>query len=81
MLVSSKQPKCGFLPLSSFIAEENNVKRSVTRFKMHQALKLLQGKVIVLHSFIFFFMPIYAQVNDLIFPYGVLEEREFSECE
>ncbi|KAG5613417.1 hypothetical protein H5410_024698 [Solanum commersonii] len=38
------KPKCGFLPLSEFIASENSIKRSVTRFKMHQALKLHQGK-------------------------------------
>ncbi|CAL1384160.1 unnamed protein product [Linum trigynum] len=34
------KPKCGFLPLSSFIAEENAVKKYTTRFRMHQALKL-----------------------------------------
>ncbi|XP_022763203.1 inositol-pentakisphosphate 2-kinase-like isoform X2 [Durio zibethinus] len=34
------KPKCGFLPISRFIAEENAVKRTITRFKMHQALKL-----------------------------------------
>ncbi|XP_027149687.1 inositol-pentakisphosphate 2-kinase-like [Coffea eugenioides] len=34
------KPKCGFLPTSKFIAEGNAIKRSVTRFKMHQALKL-----------------------------------------
>ncbi|XVE94663.1 hypothetical protein REPUB_Repub02eG0028100 [Reevesia pubescens] len=34
------KPKCGFLPISRFIAEENAVKRTVTRFRMHQALKL-----------------------------------------
>lgn len=39
------KPKCGFLPFSRFIAEENSAKRSVTRFKMHQALKLHQGQI------------------------------------
>nr|XP_004238270.2 inositol-pentakisphosphate 2-kinase isoform X1 [Solanum lycopersicum]XP_025886662.1 inositol-pentakisphosphate 2-kinase isoform X1 [Solanum lycopersicum] len=39
------KPKCGFLPLSEFIASENSIKRTVTRFKMHQALKLHQGKI------------------------------------
>lgn len=39
------KPKCGFLPISKFIADENSVKRSVTRFKMHQALKFHQGKI------------------------------------
>ncbi|PHT98847.1 Inositol-pentakisphosphate 2-kinase IPK1 [Capsicum chinense] len=39
------KPKCGFLPLSEFIAPENTIKRSVTRFQMHQALKLHQGKI------------------------------------
>ncbi|KAJ8555562.1 hypothetical protein K7X08_013058 [Anisodus acutangulus] len=38
------KPKCGFLPLSEFIAPDNIIKRSVTRFQMHQALKLHQGK-------------------------------------
>ncbi|KAG8377825.1 hypothetical protein BUALT_Bualt08G0073900 [Buddleja alternifolia] len=39
------KPKGGFLPTSEFIAEENAIKRSVTRFKMHQTLKLHQGKI------------------------------------
>ncbi|KAL2504063.1 Inositol-pentakisphosphate 2-kinase family protein [Abeliophyllum distichum] len=39
------KPKCGFLPISEFIAPENAVKRSITRFQMHQALKLHQGKI------------------------------------
>ncbi|CAK9176392.1 unnamed protein product [Ilex paraguariensis] len=39
------KPKCGFLPLSEFIAEGNTIKRSTTRFKMYQTLKLQQGKV------------------------------------
>ncbi|KAG9148974.1 hypothetical protein Leryth_010585 [Lithospermum erythrorhizon] len=39
------KPKCGFLPSSEFIAEGNAVKKSVTRFRMHQALKQLQGKI------------------------------------
>ncbi|XWS25801.1 hypothetical protein CRYUN_Cryun27aG0098700 [Craigia yunnanensis] len=34
------KPKCGFLPISRFITEENAVKRTITRFRMHQALKL-----------------------------------------
>uniref|UniRef100_A0A1S3Y6U6 Inositol-pentakisphosphate 2-kinase n=2 Tax=Nicotiana TaxID=4085 RepID=A0A1S3Y6U6_TOBAC len=38
------KPKCGFLPHSEFIAEDNAIKKSVTRFQMHQALKLNQGK-------------------------------------
>ncbi|XP_068641734.1 inositol-pentakisphosphate 2-kinase-like [Aristolochia californica] len=33
------KPKCGFLPSSRFIAERNAVKKSVSRFKMHQFLK------------------------------------------
>ncbi|XP_019152349.1 PREDICTED: inositol-pentakisphosphate 2-kinase-like isoform X1 [Ipomoea nil] len=39
------KPKCGFLPASKFIIESNAVKRRITRFKMHQALKLHQGKI------------------------------------
>ncbi|CDP17915.1 unnamed protein product [Coffea canephora] len=34
------KPKCGFLPTSKFIDEGNAMKRSVTRLKMYQALKL-----------------------------------------
>lgn len=39
------KPKCGFLPVSDLIAEENSVKKSISRFKMHQALKFHQGKI------------------------------------
>ncbi|XP_060967090.1 inositol-pentakisphosphate 2-kinase [Cannabis sativa] len=39
------KPKCGFLPISEFIGEENRIKQSVSRYKMHQALKL-HGKEI-----------------------------------
>ncbi|KAF8091852.1 hypothetical protein N665_0433s0020 [Sinapis alba] len=39
------KPKCGFLPTSRFISEENNLKRSVSRFKMHQLLKLEQNEI------------------------------------
>ncbi|KAL3639134.1 Inositol-pentakisphosphate 2-kinase [Castilleja foliolosa] len=39
------KPKCGFLPISDFIAEENKVKKRITRFRMHQALKLSQGQI------------------------------------
>ncbi|XP_020425159.1 inositol-pentakisphosphate 2-kinase [Prunus persica] len=39
------KPKCGFLPSSKFIDEGNAIKRSITRFQMHQALKLHQGEV------------------------------------
>ncbi|KAK4429288.1 Inositol-pentakisphosphate 2-kinase [Sesamum alatum] len=39
------KPKGGFLPISEFIAEENAVKKKITRFKMHQLLKLHQGKI------------------------------------
>ncbi|XVF63811.1 hypothetical protein PTKIN_Ptkin09bG0116600 [Pterospermum kingtungense] len=34
------KPKCGFLPISRFIAEENAVKKTTTRFRMHQELKM-----------------------------------------
>nr|DAA64569.1 TPA_exp: inositol-pentakisphosphate 2-kinase 555 [Ricinus communis] len=36
------KPKCGFIPLSRLIAERNALKKSTTRFKMHQVLKLRQ---------------------------------------
>ncbi|KNA17367.1 hypothetical protein SOVF_080660 isoform B [Spinacia oleracea] len=39
------KPKCGFLPSSSFITDENTIKKNVTRFKMHQVLKLQQLKI------------------------------------
>ncbi|KAM7256338.1 hypothetical protein ACFE04_012079 [Oxalis oulophora] len=34
------KPKCGFVPDSIYIAERNSIKRSISRFEMHQALKL-----------------------------------------
>ncbi|CAN6446615.1 unnamed protein product [Victoria cruziana] len=39
------KPKCGFLPFSSFISETNAIKKDVSRFKMHQALKFHQGEI------------------------------------
>ncbi|KAL5557996.1 hypothetical protein UlMin_034207 [Ulmus minor] len=39
------KPKCGFLPISEFIDEGNVIKRNVSRFRMHQALKLRQGEI------------------------------------
>ncbi|XP_062090117.1 inositol-pentakisphosphate 2-kinase-like isoform X2 [Humulus lupulus] len=40
------KPKCGFLPISEFIGEEGNcIKRSVSRYIMHQALKLHGGEI------------------------------------
>ncbi|XP_057974167.1 inositol-pentakisphosphate 2-kinase-like isoform X3 [Malania oleifera] len=39
------QPKCGFIPNSRFITEGNSVKRSISRFRMHQFLKLHQNEV------------------------------------
>lgn len=39
------KPKCGFLPISTFIAEKNAIKRSVTRFQLHQALKLSEQEI------------------------------------
>ncbi|XP_004499186.1 inositol-pentakisphosphate 2-kinase-like isoform X2 [Cicer arietinum] len=39
------KPKCGFLPQSEFISEGTAIKRRVTRFEMHQALKLQHGEV------------------------------------
>ncbi|KFK31811.1 hypothetical protein AALP_AA6G161800 [Arabis alpina] len=39
------KPKCGFLPTSRFISEENMLKRSVSRFKMHQILKLEYNEI------------------------------------
>lgn len=39
------KPKCGFLPFSRFIAEGNAIKKRVTRFRMHQILKLHQQEI------------------------------------
>lgn len=39
------KPKCGFLPFSRIISEKNAVKRTVTRFRMHQFLKLHQQEI------------------------------------
>ncbi|KAF7813354.1 inositol-pentakisphosphate 2-kinase-like isoform X1 [Senna tora] len=45
------KPKCGFLPISRFISDETAIKRSITRFKMHQALKLHQGEIAELSQY------------------------------
>ncbi|XP_071704871.1 inositol-pentakisphosphate 2-kinase-like [Rutidosis leptorrhynchoides] len=39
------KPKCGFLPISRFIREENLAKKRISRFKLHQILKFHQGKI------------------------------------
>ncbi|WCJ35219.1 Inositol-pentakisphosphate 2-kinase family protein [Euphorbia peplus] len=39
------KPKCGFLPESRFIAERNAIKKRITRFRMHQVLKLQKHEV------------------------------------
>lgn len=39
------KPKCGFLPSSRFISEENHIKRLVSRFAMHQHLKFSEQKI------------------------------------
>ncbi|KAI3717650.1 hypothetical protein L1987_69404 [Smallanthus sonchifolius] len=39
------KPKCGFLPTSRFIREENAVKKRISRFRLHQILKFHQRKV------------------------------------
>ncbi|XP_070559552.1 inositol-pentakisphosphate 2-kinase-like isoform X4 [Ptychodera flava] len=38
------KPKCGFLPVSDLISEDNSIKKSVCRFCMHQRLKVKEGK-------------------------------------
>ncbi|XP_027354629.1 inositol-pentakisphosphate 2-kinase-like isoform X2 [Abrus precatorius] len=45
------KPKCGFLPLSRFISEGTAIKRRITRFQMHQALKLHQGEISLLSEY------------------------------
>ncbi|KAJ1378881.1 Inositol-pentakisphosphate 2-kinase, partial [Sesbania bispinosa] len=45
------KPKCGFLPLTRFISEETAIKRRITRFEMHQALKLHQGETSLLSEY------------------------------
>ncbi|CAO2835121.1 unnamed protein product [Amaranthus hypochondriacus] len=39
------KPKCGFTPSSSYIADRNAIKKNVTRFRMHQVLKLQQHQI------------------------------------
>eukprot|EP00252_Welwitschia_mirabilis_P023919 TRINITY_DN6898_c0_g1_i1.p1 TRINITY_DN6898_c0_g1~~TRINITY_DN6898_c0_g1_i1.p1 ORF type:complete len:497 (+),score=87.95 TRINITY_DN6898_c0_g1_i1:124-1614(+) len=39
------KPKCGVLPTSKYISEENYFKKHVSRFTMHQHLKLFQKKI------------------------------------
>ncbi|KAL8256287.1 hypothetical protein R6Q59_031354 [Mikania micrantha] len=39
------KPKCGFLPTSRFIREENEAKKRISRFKLHQILKFHQRKI------------------------------------
>nr|XP_043613161.1 inositol-pentakisphosphate 2-kinase-like [Erigeron canadensis] len=39
------KPKCGFLPISRYIREENSAKKRISRFKLHQILKFHQRKV------------------------------------
>lgn len=36
------KPKCGFLPTSAYIKPEQDIKRRVPRFQLHQCLKLEQ---------------------------------------
>ncbi|VYS49438.1 unnamed protein product [Arabidopsis thaliana] len=38
-------PKCGFLSSSSFIAEENVIKKSISRFEMYQVVKLRENQI------------------------------------
>ncbi|KEH36180.1 inositol-pentakisphosphate 2-kinase-like protein [Medicago truncatula] len=45
------KPKCGFLPVSRFVSEETAIKKRVTRFEMHQALKLHQGEISLLSEY------------------------------
>ena len=40
------QPKCGFLPELSCVSPANEIKTRVTRFQMHQHLKLSKNEVI-----------------------------------
>ncbi|KAL2611231.1 hypothetical protein R1flu_022923 [Riccia fluitans] len=39
------KPKWGFLPESPWIKEENAIKKTVSRFRMHQILKMKEGKI------------------------------------
>ncbi|PSS31320.1 Inositol-pentakisphosphate 2-kinase [Actinidia chinensis var. chinensis] len=39
------KPKCGFLPVSRFISEGNAIKKRISRFKMHQSLKLREREI------------------------------------
>ncbi|KAJ6808181.1 inositol-pentakisphosphate 2-kinase IPK1-like [Iris pallida] len=39
------KPKCGFLPSSEFISKRNAIKKRITRYEMHQFLKLKRGEI------------------------------------
>ncbi|XP_076893121.1 inositol-pentakisphosphate 2-kinase-like [Bidens hawaiensis] len=45
------KPKCGFLQCSRYISEEHTIKKSMTRFKLHQSLKLQQKMIPQLSQF------------------------------
>lgn len=45
------KPKCGFLPSSEFITKANAIKKCVTRFRMHQFLKLQQGEILKMSEY------------------------------
>ncbi|XP_072961241.1 inositol-pentakisphosphate 2-kinase IPK1-like isoform X1 [Typha angustifolia] len=40
------KPKCGFLPSSEYISKANCIKKCVTRYRMHQLLKLHHGEIL-----------------------------------
>ncbi|KAF6168488.1 hypothetical protein GIB67_005040 [Kingdonia uniflora] len=44
-------PKCGFHPNSRFIVEANALKRTISRFQIHQVLKLHQGEILCVSDY------------------------------
>eukprot|EP00892_Ulva_mutabilis_P005549 jgi/Ulvmu1/3366/UM156_0023.1 len=46
------KPKCGFVPDSPFIHPDNRVKHNICRYQLHQHLKLQQGTVSALSSYV-----------------------------
>eukprot|EP00897_Mesotaenium_endlicherianum_P004428 jgi/Mesen1/4012/ME000211S03195 len=51
------KPKAGFLPTAATIARANRAKKAVSRFAMHQHLKLSMGEVGLLRLFSLFLNP------------------------
>ncbi|XP_010511060.1 PREDICTED: inositol-pentakisphosphate 2-kinase-like [Camelina sativa] len=45
------KPKCGFLPSSSFISEENLIKKTIPLFEMYQVRKLRENEILEISKY------------------------------